>query len=59
MLCKRTVLPTYQLEEFKGMVGNGIKSLINKAAPGQSEQKLGELLKDFLDYYDNHSTDLT
>ena len=52
-------LPIYQLEEFKGMVGNGIKSLINKAAPGQSEQILGELLKDFLDYYDNHSTDLT
>lgn len=52
-------LPTHQLDELKGMVGNGIKSLISKAAPGQPEQKLSELLKDFLEYYDNHSTDLT
>lgn len=53
-------MPERTLEEVRMFVGNGIKKLIERAVPlGTTEEKINELLKVFLEYYEIHSADNT
>ena len=41
------------------MVGNGVRKLLERAAPDAPRVEIDELLKQFRAYYDEHCTDLT
>jgi len=50
-------LPRHTLEEYRGMVGHGVRNLVRKAMPEalqEDEALLDELLALFLDYYLQH-----
>lgn len=49
----------HPLSSYNYMVGNGVRSLMEKAAPDASPEQLDQLLIDFKEYYDNHCTDHT
>lgn len=53
--------PTHDLSSYRFFVGNGINKLIERALPEEvrSEEKVLELRKDFVAYYEEHSADLT
>lgn len=55
----RRGLPTHTLEEYKMMVGDGIRNLCKQALNSEDEQILNESLKDFKDYYVAHILDQT
>ena len=49
--------PRHTLEEYRGMVGHGVRNLVRKAMPEalqEDEALLDELLSLFLDYYLQH-----
>lgn len=53
-------MPERTLEEVRMFVGNGIRKLIERAVPfGTTKEKIDELLKVFLEYYEIHSSDNT
>ena len=53
-------MPTRTLEEIRSFVGNGIRTLIERAAPsGTSCETLNEIHKDYMAYYEIHCTDYT
>lgn len=55
-LC-RYGLPTYPMEEFKHLVGHGIRVLFHNAAPaGTPEETVQAALSDYLAYYPAHCT---
>lgn len=53
--------PTHDLGSYRFFVGNGINKLIERALPEEvrNEEKVLELRKDFVAYYEKHSADLT
>ena len=52
-------LPIHSLNSYNQMVGNGIRNLIKRAAPGVADSEREDILKDFIWYYDRHCTDFT
>lgn len=56
---KKKGLLEHPLSSYNYMVGNGIRKLIERAAPDASEGMIDSLLCDFREYYDEHCTDLT
>lgn len=52
-------LPTHTFEEYKMMVGDGIRNLCKQALNSEDEQVLNESLKDFKSYYVAHILDRT
>lgn len=53
-------MPERTLEEVRMFVGNGIRKLIERAVPAETtKEKIDELLKVFLEYYEIHSSDNT
>lgn len=49
----------HPLPAYNYMVGNGVRRLMEKAAPDASPEMLNTLLRHFRDYYDEHCTDMT
>lgn len=49
----------HPLSSYNYMVGNGVRRLIERAAPDAGAENISELLKDFRSYYDDHCTDMT
>lgn len=53
-------MPTRTLEEIRSFVGNGIRTLIERATPsGTSSETLNAIHKDYLAYYEMHCADNT
>lgn len=50
---------SHPLAAYNYMVGNGVRKLMERAAPDASPETVDELLKYFREYYDQHSTDFT
>lgn len=49
----------HPLSSYNYMVGNGVRRLLEKAAPDADEAQIDELLADFREYYGEHCTDQT
>lgn len=52
-------LPEHTLSAYNYMVGNGVRKMLERAAPDVTEEKLNDLLKDFKVFYDEHCMDMT
>lgn len=52
-------LPEHPLKAYNFMVGNGIRKLMERAAPDSDDAQIEELLRHFREYYDCHCTDET
>lgn len=52
-------LAEHPLSAYNYMVGNGVRKLIERAAPDVTPEEEESLLKDFRKYYDEHCTDMT
>lgn len=50
---------THPLSAYNYMVGNGVRKLLERAAPDANTEQINELLALFRTYYDDHCTDLT
>lgn len=50
---------SHPLAAYNYMVGNGVRKLMERAAPDASPETVDELLKYFREYYDQHSIDFT
>ena len=55
----RRGLPLHSLEEYKMMVGEGVRNLCRLALNSEDEQILNESLQDFKDYYTAHIVEKT
>lgn len=53
---ERFGLPTHPLDAYRTMVGNGAENLIRRAAPGQPEERIQELLAFYGPYYRENGT---
>ena len=53
--------PTHPISAFPAMVGNGINMLIRRALPEaeRTDERVLEVRKDFVDYYNAHNCDYT
>lgn len=53
--------PEHELSAYPYFVGNGINKLIERALPEKerSEERILQMRKDFITYYERHKTDLT
>lgn len=49
----------HPLSSYNYMVGNGVRKLMERAAPDASTEQIDQLLLDFREYYDGHCTDQT
>lgn len=49
----------HPLAAYNYMVGNGVRRLIDRAAPEADEEEREKLLASFREYYDAHCTDMT
>lgn len=49
----------HPLSAYNYMVGNGVRRLMERAAPDATPEHIESLLKHFRTYYDDHCTDLT
>ncbi|MBQ8851192.1 MAG: HAD family hydrolase [Oscillibacter sp.] len=60
-VCRENHWPEYSVEQFKAMVGHGVKNLVAKFVPAgvQTPEVLDRALAQFSAYYGAHSTDLT
>ena len=60
-VCRENGWPEHTVEQFKAMVGHGVKNLVTKFVPqeGQTPQVLEMALGQFSAYYGAHSCDLT
>lgn len=56
---KKKGLLEHPLSSYNYMVGNGVRKLMERAAPDASEGMIDSLLCDFREYYDIHCTDTT
>ena len=57
---KKNSLPERKLEEVKNFVGNGIRKLIERAVPENSDKEtINRVFNDFNDYYKIHCADNT
>lgn len=51
--------PEHPMTAYNYMVGNGVRKLMERAAPDAGPEKIDELLKTFREHYDEHCTDTT
>lgn len=60
-VCRRNGWPEHSVEEFKGMVGHGIRNLVTQFAPAGSKSPLMLMhaLCQFSEYYGAHNMDKT
>ena len=60
-VCRKNGWPEHSVEQFKAMVGHGVKNLVTKFVPQevQTPEVLEQALAQFSDYYGAHSMDLT
>lgn len=59
-ICRRHGYPLHSVEEYKYFVGNGIPNLIKRCMPsGLEEQQYKILLDEFIQYYNEHSSEKT
>ncbi len=49
----------HPLASYNYMVGNGVRKLMERAAPDANEEVVDKLLKLFREFYDDHCTDFT
>lgn len=49
----------HSISSYNYMVGNGVRRLLEKAAPDADSERIEEMLKDFREHYDEHCTDRT
>lgn len=56
---KQAGLAEHPLSSYNYMVGNGVRKLMQRAAPDAGEEEIEDLLVDFRIYYDEHCTDMT
>lgn len=49
----------HPLSSYNYMVGNGVRTLMERAAPDADKEEIEELLGYFREYYDEHCTDQT
>lgn len=58
---RRNGYPEYELAAYRYFVGNGVAKLIERALPEaeRSAQNVERLRRDFVEYYTEHSADLT
>ncbi len=56
---KQAGLTEHPLSSYNYMVGNGVRKLMERAAPDASTEEIDALLADFRVYYDDHCTDCT
>lgn len=56
---KKKGLLEHPLSSYNYMVGNGVRRLMERAAPDASPGMIDSLLCDFREYYDKHCTDTT
>lgn len=58
---KKHKYPTFSIEEYKYKVGNGMRKLIERSLPEteQSEEKIEQILAEFMAYYGEHKMDKT
>lgn len=56
---KKKGFSDHPLSSYNYMVGNGIRKLMERAAPDASEGMIDSLLCDFREYYNEHCADLT
>lgn len=56
---KKSGYSEHPLSAYNYMVGNGVKRLMERAAPDATPEQIKSLLADFREYYDEHCTDLT
>lgn len=49
----------HPLSAYNYMVGNGVRRLMERAAPDATPDQIKTLLSDFREYYDEHCTDFT
>ena len=47
-------LPLHSLEDYRGMVGNGVRKLVERALPTEQKALTEECLADFMSYYESH-----
>lgn len=47
-------LPEHSVEEYRAMVGHGVRKLVEDSLPADCKELTDECLKDFLDYYVEH-----
>ena len=60
VILRRFDMPERTLEEVKSFVGNGIRKLIERAAPsGTSNEVIDQMLAEFLPYYQQHCDEKT
>ena len=54
-ICRRYGYPLHTVEEIKYMVGNGIPKLMRRALPADiSEEQFQKVLKEYIEYYEEH-----
>ena len=59
-VCRLHGWPTYTVDAFKLMVGNGIPKLVERFAPqGTSQEMLDQAYQEFMDWYGVHKEDKT
>lgn len=51
--------PAHPMTAYNYMVGNGVRKLMERAAPDADLNKINDLLITFREYYDEHCTDTT
>ena len=52
-------LPTHPIQAYPYMVGNGVRTLIQRTCPDADAETLNELYRRFKEYYDVHNIDET
>lgn len=58
---KKHNYPTFSIEEYKYKVGNGMRKLIERSLPKseQTDEKIEQILAEFMAYYGEHKMDKT
>ena len=56
---KKNGYSEHSLSAYNYMVGNGVRKLLERAAPDATEEQVDRLFADFREYYDEHCTDMT
>ncbi|MFI3304772.1 MAG: HAD family hydrolase [Rikenellaceae bacterium] len=61
VVLEKNDLPTYELDEYKNFVGNGMMRLVERAIPEErrTEELVTKLRKEFMEYYYEHIADHT
>ncbi len=50
-------LPTHSVEDVRGFVGNGVTKLIDRAAPGHTDEMKDKVMAELMVYYQTHPAD--